>query len=272
MIDSTAQADNKTQDTPDRKTNKILVNVVLDRSGSMGSVRKSTVDGYNEYLNGLRADKASEYDLTLIQFDMTASTADLTVSYVDKPLTDIADLTMDDYVPRGSTPLYDAIGECIRRVEAKDRGVITLIITDGHENASIEFTRDSVKALIAEKEKQGWAFAFLGANIDSYAVGGSIGLSAQSVSNYAVGNEGVAFKTFAQSTNSYAHASARVGTLRAAAGPRFTRAQQSAMGGAPPPSASSFRPGTRPIARPAITTTSVGGNAKPRKWTESSKA
>lgn len=148
MTENTAQAE------PTDKTNKILVNVVLDRSGSMGSVRQSTIDGYNEYLNGLRKDTESEYTLTLIQFDLVAAKADLTISYVDKPLAEVHDLTPADYEPRGSTPLYDAIGECIRRVEAKGRGVITLIVTDGHENASTEFTRDSVKALIADKEKR----------------------------------------------------------------------------------------------------------------------
>src|ERR1700692_92901 len=83
----------------------------------------------------------------------------------------------EHYVPRGNTPLYDAIGECIRRTDPKGRAAIVLVITDGEENASSEFTRESVKTLLKEKESEGWTFAFLGADIDSYAVGGSVGVS-----------------------------------------------------------------------------------------------
>jgi hypothetical protein len=268
MTENTAQAE------PTDKTDKILVNVVLDRSGSMGSVRQSTIDGYNEYLNGLRKDTESEYSLTLIQFDLVAAKADLTISYVDKPLAEVHDLTPADYEPRGSTPLYDAIGECIRRVEAKGRGVITLIVTDGHENASTEFTRDSVKALIADKEKAGWSFTFLGANIDSFAASGAIGLSAMTTSNYAPGNEAAAFKSFAGMTQRYAGATRSVGMHAASARSSFTTAERSAMGGPQrptPPVAPPFRrqppipTGRTPVARKDDT-------RKPRTWKESTTA
>jgi hypothetical protein len=251
----------------DIKTNRILVSVVLDRSGSMASVRESTIAGYNEYLNGLRADKDSEYSLTLIQFDMVAAKADLTISYVDKPLADVNDLTAADYEPRGSTPLYDAIGECIRRTEARGRGVITLIITDGQENASTEFTRDAVKALIADKEKEGWSFAFLGANIDSYAVGGSLGVSAANVANYAVGNEQVAFRAFTSSVGSYAADVRHLGVRGAAvlARPRFDNAQRAAMAAptTPVPPAAKPVPSFRPPVKAA-----VEGDRRPRNWRE----
>jgi hypothetical protein len=109
---------------------------------------------------------------------------ELTVLYLDRALADVPELTGADYEPRGNTPLYDAIGEGIRRVDAKDRAIITLIITDGQENSSMEFTKDSVKALIKSKEDEGWTFAFLGADIDSYAVGGAIGMAAGNTANY----------------------------------------------------------------------------------------
>lgn len=263
--------------SPDIKTNRILVSVVLDRSGSMGSVRQSTIDGYNEYLSGLRADKASEYSLTLIQFDMVAAKADLTISYVDKPLGEVSDLTAADYEPRGSTPLYDAIGECIRRTEAKERGVITLVITDGQENASTEFTQDAVKALIADKEKAGWSFAFLGANIDSYAVGGGVGVHLNNVSNYAAGNERTAFRSFAASVGSYSLDVQKLGVRGAAvlARPRFDKAQRAAMGGPLPPTAP-LPPVRSPAAKPvqsfrppAKAAPVAGDKAGPRGWRES---
>lgn len=182
------------------KCSSVLVAVVLDRSGSMEATRDSTISGYNEYINALRQDKASDYSITLTQFDAPMTAAELTVSYSDRALADVPELTRQSYEPRGNTPLYDAIGECVRRVEAKNRAVIMLIITDGMENASTEFTKESVKKLIKEKEAEGWTFAFLGANIDSYAVGGSIGVAAQNVANYVVGNEAALYTNLAQST------------------------------------------------------------------------
>lgn len=181
-------------------TKNVSVHVLLDRSGSMALTKASTIEGYNEYVNGLKQDKDSEYRISLIQFDAPALTPELTVSYENQSLADVPLLSTETYVPRGNTPLYDAIGEGIRRVSVQDAGVIMLIITDGQENSSTEFTRDSIKALIKEKEAAGWTFSFLGANIDSYAVGGSLGVKADNISNYSVGNEKALFSNLAQAT------------------------------------------------------------------------
>ena len=170
---------------------EVLINVVLDRSGSMESCREATISGYNEYLKGLAADKETKYSVSLLQFDSPNNTPELTVSYADKPLAEVPALDMNGYAPRGMTPLYDAVGECCRRVDAKGRAVITVIITDGEENASHEFTRESVKQLIAAKEKEGWGFVFLGANIDAKAVGGAMGVAANQSYNYVASAAGV---------------------------------------------------------------------------------
>jgi len=196
-------------------TNKVLVFTVLDRSGSMSSNRKGTIDGYNEYICGLRDDKKTEYSVTLIQFDAPQTVPELTVSYEDRALADVPDLNLDSYEPRGNTPLYDAIGECVRRTDAKGRGVIMLIITDGLENASREFTKDSVKELVKKKEAEGWTFSFLGADIDSYAVGGSVGVAAANTANYVKGHENTMFVNALRATTRRASLYASVG-MRAA--------------------------------------------------------
>ncbi len=184
---------------------EVLVNVILDRSGSMNSNRKGTIDGYNEYLSGLKADTNTQYNVTLTQFDAPMTAPELTVCYVDKPLAEVPDLTLETYVPRGNTPLYDAIGETIRRVgDTKDRPVLCVVITDGMENASTEFDKAAVKALIQQKEAESWKFVFLGANIDSIQVGGSMGVAAGASANYAPGNEQKLFRNMACSTQSYA--------------------------------------------------------------------
>jgi hypothetical protein len=229
------------------KTNRVLVNVILDRSGSMQRTAAGTISGYNEYINGLRADKGSEYSVSLTQFDAPMAAPALTVTYLDKPLAEVPELTEADYQPRGNTPLYDAIGECVRRVNAKGRAVITVIITDGHENASQEFTKDGVKALIQEKEKQGWTFAFLGANIDSYAVGGSVGVRSANTANYVPGNEQALYLALAQSTVERATLSARIGVKAASLRSFVTDEQRSSLvspapGGGQPQGAGFPRP------------------------------
>ncbi len=175
----------KTKKEAPKVGTEVLVNVILDRSGSMQVRRDPTISGYNEYIKGLRADKDTQYNVSLTQFDLAGTGAALTVSYLDKPLAEVPDLTLADYEPRGSTPLYDAIGETIRRVTANGRAVITVIITDGEENASTEFDKDKIKALIAQKEKEGWTFVFLGCDIDAYAGAGALGIAVGATASYA---------------------------------------------------------------------------------------
>lgn len=214
----------------DKKTNKILVIGILDRSGSMQANRLGTISGYNEYINQLRTDKETEYQITHIQFDAPRIGAELTVKYEDKPISEVVDLTEKDYEPRGNTPLYDAIGECIRRADQKERGVLVVIITDGLENASTEFNRESIRALIGEKEAAGWKFAFLGCDIDSYSVGASIGISAQSTSNYMRGMEPEMYRNVAHSTISFASCARSVGVEAAAKMDFFDDVQRGSQG------------------------------------------
>lgn len=225
---------------------EVLVNVVLDRSGSMQSCREGTISGYNEYLNGLKADKETKYSVSLIQFDSPNEGPELTVSYADKPLTDVTALGEKDYEPRGMTPLYDAVGECIRRVDARGRAVITVIITDGMENASKEFDGASVKGLIAAKEKEGWGFVFLGANIDSAAVGASIGVAATNSINYSTANTRALYANLAYSTTTRSANIRSFGPMAAAAMPFMTTAQRGAVMQPPMPPTTGGRPAAPP--------------------------
>jgi len=204
---------------------RVLVNVILDRSGSMDSIRDQTISGYNEYLRGLLADKETEYNVSLTQFDAPLAKAELTVSYVDRPLPDVPTLSRESYVPRGNTPLYDAIGETIRRIEPlqKGRPVLTLIITDGLENASREFNADTIKAFIKRKESDGWTFVFLGANIDSHRVGQQIGTHFANTANYAASNIGRTMASMASATMDYASARRSSGVMGQTAGEAFIK-------------------------------------------------
>lgn len=259
----------------DTKTNQMFVNVVLDRSGSMSSTQAGTISGYNEYINGLRADMASEYSVSLIQFDTSGSLrgAELTISYEDKPLSDVPDLTTETYQPRGGTPLYDAIGECVRRVDAKGRAITVVIITDGEENSSQEFKKDDIKALIKSKEAEGWTFVFIGADIDSYAVGGSLGTTVGATANYTKGMETALYANLAQSTVTRSHGNATMGMHATQMTAFFDDTQKCAMGdttvtGGQQAGPSTFQPGIAftsgyiaPIATPPV----GNGPAKPKR-------
>lgn len=217
---------------PSKVGSRILVNVILDRSGSMKPTRDDTIAGYNEYLSGLRADKETEYNISLTQFDAPINVPELTITYIDRPLKDIADLTQADYDPRGNTPLYDAIGETIRRCESivAGRPVLCVIITDGQENASTEFTLDKIKELIKAKEQDGWTFTFLGANINAYEVGGAMGASAGNTSNYNSHNIRGTFAETVSATLDYASERRSTGLRGQSAGEKFyTMAQKARM-------------------------------------------
>jgi hypothetical protein len=203
---TTKKSSAKPKSTADNAVGKdILVNVILDRSGSMSSNRAETIAGYNAYLDGLKKDTDTNYSITLTQFDKPDTTPELTISYADKKLSEVPVLDEAGYQPRGWTPLYDAIGETIRRLEGKTNGrpVLSMIITDGHENASTEFNREQIKALIKSKEAEGWTFVFMGADIDSYSVASSVGVNLKNVANYAKENTMAAFSNLAANTMSY---------------------------------------------------------------------
>jgi len=185
---------------------EILVNVVLDRSGSMMPTRHETINAYNAYINKLKEEAGkTKYFVSLTQFDKPSGLPELTVTYIDKLVSELNDLTAEQYQPRGYTPLYDAIGETIVRVEQRVNGrpVLNVIITDGQENSSTAFTQGTIKELIKKKEAEGWTFVFLGADIDSYSVASTIGVSHKNVSNYAKGSEYAVASSLASATMSY---------------------------------------------------------------------
>ena len=165
---------------------------LLDRSGSMEAIRPAVVEGLADFLREQHA-ADPEALFTLVQFD----DVDPHEVVVDaRPLADVAPITSEGYEPRGTTPLYDAIGTLVERVDAHvaDGGhgadQMVVVLTDGLENASSRFTQQAVFKLVAERRERGWTFAFLGANQDSYAAGGAIGLARSNTANWAATQQG----------------------------------------------------------------------------------
>ena len=150
--------------------------IILDKSGSMGSIRQAAVDGFNETLNGIK--KAQErFADTQEHFVSLLTFCDCEKKYVfDKvPVAEARPLTLEDYEPCCCTPLYDAMGFTLTTMQhhvsrIEDAVVVVTIITDGLENSSKEYTGPAVKKLVEDLKGKGWTFTYMGANQDSVEV------------------------------------------------------------------------------------------------------
>jgi hypothetical protein len=172
---------------------RTLIAVLLDRSGSMESIKSDTEGGFNAFVQE-QAKQPGEATVTLAQFD-----TEYEVVYANRAIADVGPLQLQ---PRGGTALYDAVGRLITdvgaelaaRPEAERPGhVIVVVLTDGHENSSREWTGQAVSAVIKRQESEySWDFVFLGANMDAVAVGQQMGFAADKSLTYDASPDGVA--------------------------------------------------------------------------------
>jgi hypothetical protein len=153
------------------KKRKNLVSFLLDRTGSMGSIWEETINGFNVFLEEQRnQDYRTRWNVTV--FD--SQSIDLIRDGVKGK--DMKKLTATEVTPRASTPLHDSIAHVVLEADklASDYdGVIIVVLTDGYENASREYTLEEVRALI--EARPDWQFIFLGVDIDAYATGTAYG-------------------------------------------------------------------------------------------------
>ena len=155
---------------------------ILDRSGSMHGLEKDTIGGFNSVLERNKA-LPGDANITTILFDHR-----YTILHDRQPIRSVAPITERDYSPAGMTALLDAVGQAIRKIDnvmahtAEDYRagkVQFVIITDGLENASKEYSAQRVKQMIRDRQdKDGWDFLFLGANMDAIAVAEDMGIQA----------------------------------------------------------------------------------------------
>lgn len=164
------------------KPNLTEIVCVLDRSGSMVNIRADMEGAFNTFIVGQR-EVPGECAVTLVRFDDQYESV-----YQAMPIQHVPPLQI---VPRNSTALFDAVGRAISDVGARlaatpehDRPgrVVFIIITDGQENASREFSRERVFNMIThQREKYQWQFMFMGADQDAYAAAGQMGIAAGAV-------------------------------------------------------------------------------------------
>ncbi len=154
--------------------------IILDESGSMDGVTWQTISGCNETLNGIRAmaeeNKEQKQYVSIYCFDTSRSR----YLFENKPIEEVKGLTAKDYRPNACTPLYDAIGNTVSKLQkiatSTDSIAKVTIITDGYENASRQWSLASIVTLIKSLKQKGWLFTFIGANIDVEKTSHSLGI------------------------------------------------------------------------------------------------
>ncbi len=198
------------QPTPKTPTPDVHLYLLLDRSGSMASMADDVIGGFNRLLADQQADGA-DARMTLVQFDGQDAQEVLADAV---PIAEMVELDHQTFVPRASTPLLDATGMLLGRASSRaaqratdgqaPEEIVIVSITDGHENASSEYTLAAVKQLIAAHTLGGWTFVFLGAALDVYGEAGGLGYDRRSVQSFYADGAGadVAFESLSRSTSS----------------------------------------------------------------------
>lgn len=159
---------------------KVFNLVIVDESGSMSIIEEQALAGINETISTIQKlqDQHAELEqrITLITFDSTHTR----LFFDNVPAKEARLLTSRDYNPGGATPLYDAVGMGIAKINAQaapDDCVLVTIITDGEENCSREYNLRMIKNLIEKLKKQGWTFTFIGTdNLDVEGMARSLGI------------------------------------------------------------------------------------------------
>ena len=153
--------------------------IIIDESGSMQSIKKQAIDSVNETIQTIRSAQTKyedqEHYVSLITFNDDVKTV-----YDCVPVSEVKELTSENYHPDCCTALYDAMGlsvNALRKKVAEIDKVLVTVVTDGYENASKEYSGKAIKALVDELKANGWVFAYIGANQDVEAVAASISIT-----------------------------------------------------------------------------------------------
>ena len=192
------------------KLNYTHIAILLDRSGSMGSIAKDMEGGLKAFLDEQK-NIPGELTISLTRFDH-----EYTPVFVRKPISEIGEINIE---PRGMTALIDSACRMIKDVgidldslseDQKPEKVLFIIITDGEENASTKYTNSDLKELITQQESlYNWNFVFIGANQDAFANGSQMGIQTSNLLNYSATSLGVKamYRSVTDATTRYRGAS-----------------------------------------------------------------
>jgi uncharacterized protein YegL len=185
---------------------KTLIVVLLDRSGSMSGSERDVIGGVNTFLEEQKKIDSPAH-IAFVRFDNEVERFRAVA-----PLGECLPLAKDEFVPRGGTALLDAVGHTLTAMdrdwrEIKPDRAIMVIVTDGGENASKEFSKKQIQEAIKSRQNSDkWAFVYLGADVDAFGEAGGLGINLANVAGYS--------KTAAGMKTMYAATSGAVGAMR----------------------------------------------------------
>ena len=166
------------------KTKYLKIVFIIDESGSMQGSNDDVIGGFNSFVERQKKENTGKITMSLYKFN------DVVSRVIDnKPASKIKNLTKEDYTPGGFTALFDAIGQAIYETDKNISGlptagrpdkVMMVIITDGQENASKEFSAKAIKSSISTHEELlNWSFIFLGSGLDDFSDAEALGIKYQ---------------------------------------------------------------------------------------------
>lgn len=198
---------------------------ILDRSGSMCHLVGDTIGGFNSLIMAQREEDFKSQTQTKVTTVLFDDQYEVLHDAVD--IQDLKDLDKSQYFTRGATALLDAVGKCLSDVSTrlqntpdneKPGHTIVTIITDGHENSSVEYNKNKIQEMIKlHEDEYKWLFNFLGANIDAFSEGGEMGLGIAACSNFQASAKGMAANFMAVRSRSLSYRNdAEIQTMGAA--------------------------------------------------------
>jgi Mg-chelatase subunit ChlD len=186
-----------------KKQTDMDIFILLDRTGSMATLWAEAISSVNTYVKELAKDGADDR-VTLAAFDHYGDGMQFDILRDSVPLGEWKAVADDEVLPRGMTPLYDALARIITRAEETGNAKTAIVVmTDGHENASSEVTKDTARAALDRVEKKNWQVTFLGANFDGFDQATGLGVQQGQVMNFFVGHGNAAMASTARAHQRY---------------------------------------------------------------------
>jgi uncharacterized protein YegL len=191
-----------------KSTQPVWVGLIIDESGSMEPYWDNTIQSFNEYLD----DRKKDAELRDVRVFLVKFSSHVGVLQSNVPANSVEKLSKSNYHPGGMTALYDAIGKTVNEIESKLREykgekprILVMTMTDGMENQSRFFRKDTIAELIKAKEQEGnWMFTFMGTSKDALMLAKDINISPNNSVGYSVDTLKFASKGISLATSNYA--------------------------------------------------------------------